>query len=95
MLDSGSVRTEFTTTTPELHEMRVTHRPGSPLPQAHLHPAQSERFDVHEGALAFLVDGVERTVRAGESIELPPGSVHQAHNPGGVPVVASCGVAQR
>lgn len=89
VLDSGGVRMEFTTTTPELHEMRVTYRPGSPLPPAHLHPAQSERFDVHEGALVFVVDGVEHTVRAGGSIDLPPGAVHQAHNPGEVPAVAT------
>lgn len=89
VLDSGNVRMEVTTTRPELHEMRVTYRPGSPLPPAHLHPAQSERFEVHEGALVFVVEGLERTVSAGESIDLPPGTVHQAHNPGEVPAVAT------
>ena len=89
VLDSGKVRMEFTTTTPELHEMRVTYSPGSPVPPAHLHPVQRERFDVHEGALVFLVDGVERTVPAGESIDVPAGAVHQVHNPGEVPAVAT------
>ena len=89
VLDSGTVRLEFTTTTPELHEMRATYAPGSPLPPAHLHPAQTERFTVHEGALLFLVDGVESTVGAGEVIEVPPGAVHQVRNPGEVPAVAT------
>lgn len=89
VLDSGAVRMEVTCTTAELHEMRVTYRPGSPLPPAHLHPAQSERFAVHEGVLVFLVDGVEHVVAAGETIDVPPGAVHQAHNPGAVPCVAT------
>jgi mannose-6-phosphate isomerase-like protein (cupin superfamily) len=89
VLDSGTVRLEFTTTTPELHEMRATYAPGSPLPPAHLHPAQSERFAVHDGELLFLVDGVESRVGAGEVLEVPPGAVHQVRNPGDVPAVVT------
>ena len=89
VLDSGTVRLEFTTTTEELHEMRATYAPHSPLPPAHLHPAQTERFAVHEGELLFLVDGVETTVAAGEAIEVPPGALHQVQNPGDVPAVAT------
>lgn len=89
VLDSGTVRLEFTTTTPELHEMRATYAPGSPLPPAHLHPAQTERSTVHEGELEFLVDGVQSTVAAGAEIEVPPGAVHQVRNPGEVPAVAT------
>lgn len=89
VLDSGTVRLEFTTTTPELHEMRATYAPGSPFPPAHLHPAQTERFTVHEGQLLFLVDGVQSTVGGGEVIEVPPGAVHQVRNPGEVPAVAT------
>jgi quercetin dioxygenase-like cupin family protein len=86
VLDSGSVRLEFTVTAAdsggELHEMRATYAPGSPLPPAHLHPTQTERFQVHEGALEFVVDGLASTVGAGEVLEVPPGAVHQVHNPG-------------
>ena len=89
VLDSGTVRLEFTTTTAELHEMRATYAPGSPFPPAHQHPAQTERFAVHEGTLLFLVDGVERTVGAGEVIEVSPGAVHQVRNPGELPAVAT------
>ena len=89
VLDSGAVRMQFTTTTAEsdgaLHEMRVTYGPRSPLPPAHLHPAQRERFEVHSGTLEFLVDGVRTTVSAGEALDVPQGAVHQVRNPGDEP----------
>jgi mannose-6-phosphate isomerase-like protein (cupin superfamily) len=93
VLDSGTVRLEFTTTAADsdgaLHEMRATYAPGSPMPPAHLHPAQTERFELHEGSLTFLIDGVETVVAAGEVVEVPPGAVHQVHNPGTVPAVVT------
>ena len=89
VLDSGTVRLEFTTSTPKLHEMRATYAPGSPPPPAHLHPAQSERFEVHEGVLVFVVDGIESTVEAGQAIDVAAGAVHQVHNPGQVPAVVT------
>ena len=89
VLDSGAVRMEFTATAAdtggELHEMRATYAPDSPLPPAHLHPSQRERFEVHSGALWFLVDGVARTVAAGEVLEVPAGAVHQVRNAGDEP----------
>jgi mannose-6-phosphate isomerase-like protein (cupin superfamily) len=89
VLDSGAVRMEFTVTAAEsdgaLHEMRATYGPRSPLPPAHLHPAQDERFEVHSGTLSFLVEGVPTTVSAGESIDVPAGAVHQVCNPGDEP----------
>jgi mannose-6-phosphate isomerase-like protein (cupin superfamily) len=93
VIDSGTVRMEFTTTAADsdgaLHEMRVTYVPHSPLPPAHLHPAQTERFEVHSGELSFLIDGVQTLVTAGEVVEVPPGAVHQVENPGDVPAVAT------
>jgi quercetin dioxygenase-like cupin family protein len=91
VLDSGTIRMEFTTTAADsdgaLHEMRATYAPGSPLPPAHLHPSQTERFQVLEGSLSFLVDGVAQHLGQGEVIEVPPGAVHQVCNPGEVPAV--------
>ena len=93
VIESGTVRMEFTTTAAEsdgaLHEMRVTYAPHSPRPPAHLHPSQAERFAVHSGELSFLVDGVATTVRAGEAIDVPPGAVHQVENAGDVPAEAT------
>lgn len=93
VLDDGHVRMEFVRTSAEtdgeLHEMHVTYAPASPLPPAHLHPAQEERFEVAEGELLFVIDGQPRTVAAGESITVPPGRVHQVRNAGPVPAVAT------
>lgn len=86
VLDDGNLRLEFTVTGEdshgELHEMRAVYRPDSALPPAHLHPRQDERFTVLSGEMWCLVDGVETTVRAGDSIDIPAGSVHQMRNPG-------------
>ena len=93
VLDSGTVRLEFLITAADsdgaLHQMRATYAPGSPKPPAHLHPAQDERFEVHEGALEFLVDGVVQRVAAGQALDVPRGAVHQVHNPGDVPAVVA------
>jgi mannose-6-phosphate isomerase-like protein (cupin superfamily) len=93
VLDDGNLRLEFTVTGEEsqgqLHEMRATYRPGSALPVAHLHPHQSEHFAVLEGEMWCLVDGVATTLRAGDTIDIPAGSVHQMRNPGPVGAVVT------
>jgi mannose-6-phosphate isomerase-like protein (cupin superfamily) len=93
VLDDGSMRLEFTTTGEDsdgqLHEMRATYRPGSALPIAHLHPQQSEHFVVLEGEMWCRVDGRERTLRAGDTLDVPAGSVHQMRNAGEVDAVVT------
>ncbi len=93
VLDDGNLRLEFTTTGADsqgqLHEMRATYRPGSALPPAHLHPQQSEHFAVLQGEMWFRVDGRETTLRAGDTIDIPAGSVHQMRNPGAVDAVVT------
>ena len=64
-----------------LHEMRAVYRPGSPFPPAHLHPHQEETFRVESGRLEFEVGGAVRTIEAGETLVLPPGTAHRARNP--------------
>jgi mannose-6-phosphate isomerase-like protein (cupin superfamily) len=54
---------------------------GNPPPK-HYHPSQSEHFEVLEGTLRTRVDGVERDLRAGETLDIPPRAVHQMWNPG-------------
>jgi mannose-6-phosphate isomerase-like protein (cupin superfamily) len=61
---------------------------GSPPPK-HFHPAQDERFEVLEGTLSARVDGEQRALRAGDSLEIPRGAVHQMWNAGAVPVRAT------
>jgi mannose-6-phosphate isomerase-like protein (cupin superfamily) len=93
VLDDGNLRLEFTTTAEDsqgqLHEMRATYRPDSALPIAHLHPNQSEHFTVLQGEMWCRVDGVEKTLRAGDTIDVPAGSVHQMRNPGAVNAVVT------
>jgi mannose-6-phosphate isomerase-like protein (cupin superfamily) len=64
----------------ELHEQRVEHLPGSPFPPTHLHPDQDEHFEVEHGRMLFVIDGTERLVSAGETIDIPRGTPHRARN---------------
>jgi mannose-6-phosphate isomerase-like protein (cupin superfamily) len=92
ILDDGRVRLAFLRTGAEtggeVHEMHASYAPASPLPPAHLHPSQDERFEVLEGELLFIVDGVQRRVRTGEVIDIPRGTVHQARNERDQPAAA-------
>lgn len=61
---------------------------GGNAPPKHFHPAQDERFQVLAGELTARVDGAERVLRAGDTIEIPRGAVHQLWNTGRVPARA-------
>jgi mannose-6-phosphate isomerase-like protein (cupin superfamily) len=91
-LDNGGVLIKFVQTTVEtagaLHVQEARYAPRSTPPPYHRHPRQDERFQILEGALLFHIDGVDRTIRAGEHVDILKGSFHRAHNPGDVPVLA-------
>ena len=53
------------------------HVPGPP---PHYHNNFSEVFVVMEGELDFVVNGEPRKVTAGESVDLPPGTLHTFSN---------------
>jgi mannose-6-phosphate isomerase-like protein (cupin superfamily) len=53
---------------------------GSPPPK-HYHPSQSEHFEVLEGRLRTRVDGVERDLDPGDTLDIPPRAAHQMWNP--------------
>ena len=53
---------------------------GGFLSNEHLHPKQEERIEVHAGTLRCRVDGRERSVRAGETVAVPPGTPHTLWN---------------
>jgi quercetin dioxygenase-like cupin family protein len=61
----------------ELLEMEASYGAEGDLPPEHLHPSQDERFDVLEGAVRTIIDGVERRYEAGETFEVPAGTPHQ------------------
>ena len=84
MLEHDKVRMEFVVTstesTGELHQMRVTYAPHSDLPPSHIHPAQDETFEILDGAIEFILDGVRSEHAAPAVVEVPSGTVHQLHN---------------
>jgi mannose-6-phosphate isomerase-like protein (cupin superfamily) len=42
----------------------------------HLHPSQTESFEVVRGSYTLVVDGETRDLEQGDTAEVPPGSVH-------------------
>ena len=65
----------------ELLEVEASYRGDAPLAQAHFHPSQDEHFEVLEGELTVITgDEERRTLRAGDTIEIPRGLVHRMWN---------------
>ena len=54
--------------------------PGAMGPPRHSHPAQEESWTVQTGELSVLVNSQWRTLTAGESLTIPPGTVHTLAN---------------
>ena len=70
------------TTGGELLAFELGLRPGGSVPISHVHPIQSERFEVIEGSMRFRLG--RRTVVAGpgEVVEVAPGVRHSFANDG-------------
>ena len=49
---------------------------GEGRPQEHLHPSQTEAFEVLDGSYTLVVDGAERTLQRGDRAEVPAGTPH-------------------
>jgi len=63
------------------YDMVLGETPGHvPGPPPHKHLGFEEVFFVVKGEMEFLINGVPRTVKAGESIDLPHGTVHTFSN---------------
>src|SRR4051812_35598949 len=60
-----------------LLEMEAAYPAGGDLPPEHLHPNQAEHFEVLDGAVRTIVDGVERRYEQGETFDVPAGTPHQ------------------
>jgi hypothetical protein len=61
----------------ELLEMEATWDGAGGMPPEHLHPSQEERFEVLEGAVRTIVDGVEGRYAVSETFTVPAGTPHQ------------------
>src|SRR5947209_20495701 len=73
----SGVKLRFVRISDELLEMDAHYSGESDLPPPHLHPHQAERFTVTAGAIRAVIDGQERRFAAGETFEVPAGTVHQ------------------
>jgi quercetin dioxygenase-like cupin family protein len=63
--------------TPELLEMEAIYGGTGQMPPLHLHPSQTERFEVLQGTVRTVIDGTPRNYAAGDSFEVPAGTMHQ------------------
>jgi uncharacterized cupin superfamily protein len=61
---------------------------GTGEPPNHLHPEQDEHFDVLEGELAVEVGGQPRTIRAGDTLDIPRATPHKMWNASDAPARA-------
>jgi mannose-6-phosphate isomerase-like protein (cupin superfamily) len=80
---------EVVESSPETLLLDARWEPGGHPPIAHLHPSQDEEFEVLAGELAVTVDGIERTLTAGERLTIPRGSVHAMWNASDAPARAT------
>jgi mannose-6-phosphate isomerase-like protein (cupin superfamily) len=55
-------------------------RPSGFVARAHVHPSQSERFEIRAGRVTFKLDGQELTAGPGDVVLVPPGVRHQFWN---------------
>ena len=57
-------------------------RPGGAVPIPHVHPIQTERFEVVDGLMRFRVGLRKRIARPGDVVEVAPGVAHSFANAG-------------
>jgi len=74
---------------PAVLEVEGIWAPGGSPPPKHFHPRQEEQFRVISGVLTARVDGAERELAQDDTLEIPPGAVHQMWNAGEVEARAS------
>jgi quercetin dioxygenase-like cupin family protein len=64
----------------ELLEVDSYYGPDSTEPVEHFHPRQKERFEIVSGAVTVRLNGEQRELRGGDTLEVPPGAVHAIWN---------------
>ena len=62
---------------PDLLQMEASYGGTGQFPPKHFHPGQDEHFEVLEGVVRTIVDGEERSYEAGDTFDIPAGTVHQ------------------
>lgn len=54
-------------------------------PPPHLHNTYQETFLILEGEMEFFIDGALKTIKAGESVNITPGTLHTFNNKNAAP----------
>jgi quercetin dioxygenase-like cupin family protein len=62
--------------------VEVVVEPRGAVAAAHVHPYQTESFEILEGEVGFKVDGKTILARAGETLSVEPGTAHKFWNAG-------------
>ncbi|MFL5782588.1 MAG: cupin domain-containing protein, partial [Thermoleophilaceae bacterium] len=76
-LGSGTFRLRIVRIEDEVLVMEARYGGHGQLPPEHLHPSQTERFEVLEGAIRAIVGGDERRYERGQTFDVPAGTPHQ------------------
>jgi quercetin dioxygenase-like cupin family protein len=66
----------------ELLEIECFSPPSNTKEPEHIHPIQENNFKILLGSCVFSVSGKEKTVEAGQTINIPPNTRHHFWNPG-------------
>lgn len=67
------------------YDMVIGDTPSNvPGPPPHYHNLYTELFLVLEGEMEFVVNGELKTIKKGEAVDLPPGSIHTFANKTGL-----------
>lgn len=69
----------------ESFELEMVVAPAGLATPPHVHPDQTDEFDVVSGSLEVLDGETWRELKAGESLVIPPGRVHTYRNRSGSP----------
>jgi quercetin dioxygenase-like cupin family protein len=80
-----TIRATATETGGTVLEWDLVLAPGGRVPSSHAHPEQEECFTVLAGTMKFRVAGRRVTAGPGDTVRVPPGTVHHFANAGSVP----------
>lgn len=67
-------------TTSDYDLVQIETPPHTPGPPPHTHQKYTEFFLVTEGEVEFFLNGERKVLRAGSSVDIPPGSAHTYRN---------------
>jgi mannose-6-phosphate isomerase-like protein (cupin superfamily) len=73
----GGMRLRFVRVDADVLEMEASYTGEAGMPPMHLHPNQSERFEILEGSMRTNIGNEEGLYEAGQVFEVPVGTPHQ------------------